>query len=101
MRLSTNRTNRRHDVAIVRHRVQRARRQRDAAVQLVRAHALAVYALAALLKKRWGVQGSLYEFLQILSVTLFEKTLITALFSGIDSQVSRGDTGNQLILFGD
>ena len=63
--------------------------------------ALAVYALAALLRKRWGVQASLYEFLQILSVTLFEKTPINTVFSGADLHVSDSGIGNQLILFGD
>lgn len=36
--------------------------------------AISVYVLVAILKKELGIQRSLYEILQILSVTLFEKT---------------------------
>ena len=60
--------------------------------------ALAVYALIALLKKRWNSTASLYELLQILSVTLFEKTPLNKLFSAIDSQVESEDARKQLIL---
>lgn len=38
--------------------------------------ALAVYVLVAILKKRYGLSASLYTILQILSLTLFEKTPI-------------------------
>jgi hypothetical protein len=61
--------------------------------------ALAVYALIALLKKRWNSTASLYELLQILSVTLFEKTPLNKLFSAADSQVESEDAHKQLILF--
>lgn len=37
--------------------------------------AVAAYVLVAIAKKRWGLDHSLYQILQILSVTLFEKTL--------------------------
>ena len=63
--------------------------------------ALSVYALIALLKKRWHSQASLYELLQVLSVTLFEKTPINMLFPAPLSQVLQEQAANQLILFGD
>ena len=61
--------------------------------------ALAVYALIALLKKRWNSTASLYELLQILSVTLFEKTPLNTLFCSADSQAESQGTHKQLILF--
>lgn len=63
--------------------------------------ALAVYALIALLKKRWNSPASPYELLQILSVTLFEKTPLNTLFSTAESHAEPGDACKQLILFGD
>ena len=36
--------------------------------------AVSVYVLVAIVKKRLGLEVSLYTFLQVLSVTLFEKT---------------------------
>jgi IS4 transposase len=36
--------------------------------------AIAVYVLVAIVKKRLGSEASLYTILQILSLTLFEKT---------------------------
>ena len=63
--------------------------------------AITVYALVALLRKQWRCEASLYELLQILSVTLFEKTPLNTVFSCADSQLSAEGSGNQLILFGD
>jgi hypothetical protein len=45
--------------------------------------AICVYALVAIVKKRLGIKASLYEMLQILSLTLFEKTQLLQLFSDI------------------
>jgi IS4 transposase len=42
--------------------------------------AISVYVLVAIVKKRLHLDGSLYRILQILSVTLFEKTLFYRLF---------------------
>ena len=53
--------------------------------------AISVYVLVAIVKKELGVERSLYEILQILSLTLFEKTpLFTALSEPIapDSQAT-------------
>jgi hypothetical protein len=45
------------------------------------------------------LEASLYEILQILSVTLFEKTPILQALQASDSQNDLLDTRNQLILF--
>jgi hypothetical protein len=39
--------------------------------------ALSVYVLVAILKKQLGIDQSLYQILQILSVTIFEKTALS------------------------
>jgi hypothetical protein len=61
--------------------------------------AICVYALVAIVKKRLGIKASLYEMLQILSLTLFEKTQLLQLFSDIPLQISPDAADNQLNLF--
>ena len=61
--------------------------------------AICVYVLVAIVKKRLAIKSSLYEMLQILSLTLFEKRPILQLFSDIPLQTSSVDAGNQLNLF--
>jgi Domain of unknown function (DUF4372)/Transposase DDE domain len=61
--------------------------------------AVSVYVLVAIVRKRLGLKASLYQILQILSVTLFEKTPILRAFQTFDSEFSSYDPGNQLILF--
>lgn len=61
--------------------------------------ALIVYLLVAILKKRLGLEASLYKILQILSVTLFEKMPILQAFEGTDSELSPEVTSNQLTRF--
>jgi IS4 transposase len=61
--------------------------------------AVSVYVLVAIVRKRLALDASLYQILQILSVTLFEKTPILQAFQTSDSQVETIDPGNQLILF--
>ena len=61
--------------------------------------AIAVYVLVAITRKRLGLEGSLYQILQILSVTLFEKTPILRAFQDADSQDDLPSDNNQLILF--
>jgi hypothetical protein len=61
--------------------------------------AISVYVLVAIVRKRLGLEASLYQILQILSVTLFEKTPILQALEASDSEVDLGDLGNQLILF--
>lgn len=62
--------------------------------------AVSVYALVAILKKRVGSQASLYEILQILSVSVFEKTPVAELFQALRSQNESPSPSNQLELFG-
>jgi hypothetical protein len=45
------------------------------------------------------LDASLYQILQILSLTLFEETPILQTLQASDSQEELPDTGNQLILF--
>ena len=61
--------------------------------------AICVYVLVAIVKKRLGIKASLYEMLQILSLTLFEKSQILQLFSGAPLQIAPLDAANQLNLF--
>ena len=61
--------------------------------------AVSVYVLVAIVRKRLGLEASLYQILQILSVTLFEKTPILQVLQASDSDNDLLDTGNQLILF--
>jgi hypothetical protein len=61
--------------------------------------AVSVYVLVAIVRKRLALGASLYQILQILSVTLFEKTPIVQALQASDSENTPIDTGNQLILF--
>ena len=61
--------------------------------------ALSVYVLVAIVRKRLALNVSLYQLLQILSVTLFEKTPISIAVFAIGSQFDAIDDGNQLQLF--
>jgi hypothetical protein len=61
--------------------------------------AITVYVLVAIVKKQLHLDLSLYTILQILSVTLFEKTPILEALSVIQPQESEGVLSNQLTLF--
>lgn len=61
--------------------------------------AVCVYVLVAILKKRLGLDQSLYAILQILSVSLFEKTQIIQAFSKNESIDEAAESCNQLELF--
>ena len=61
--------------------------------------AVSVYVLVAIIRKRLELELSLYQILQILSVTLFEKTPILRALQASDSGSDSLDPGNQLILF--
>ena len=61
--------------------------------------AVSVYVLVAIVRKRLGLEASLYQILQVLSVTLFEKTPILQALQASDSQEHLREDGNQLILF--
>ena len=61
--------------------------------------AISIYVMVAIVKKRLRINRSLYTILQILSVTLFEKTPILQALSDIDYEEPIADNHNQLILF--
>src|SRR5450759_1809238 len=61
--------------------------------------AVSVYVLVAIVRKRLGLEASLYQILQILSITLFEKTPILRALQNSNSQSDLLDYSNQLILF--
>jgi len=61
--------------------------------------AVSVYVLVAIVRKRLGLDASLYQILQILSVTLFEKTPILQALQPADSEELLPDLHNQLNLF--
>jgi Domain of unknown function (DUF4372)/Transposase DDE domain len=62
--------------------------------------AVSVYVLVAIVRKRLAVELSLYQILQILSLTLFEKTPIWQALQPSDFSENLVDSGNQLNLFG-
>ena len=62
--------------------------------------AVSVYLLVAIVRKRLGLEASLYQILQILSVTLFEKTPILQAFGDPESQEKSDPISNQLNLWG-
>src|SRR5512136_1670318 len=61
--------------------------------------AISVYLLVAIVKKRLNLDQSLYTILQILSVTLFEKTPILRALSSTDYITYEEQYSNQLKLF--
>ncbi len=61
--------------------------------------AVSVYVLVAIVKKRLALPATLYEILQILSLTLFEKTPVDSLFDDDASQKIPAADANQLNLF--
>jgi transposase len=61
--------------------------------------AVSVYVLVAIVRKGLGLEASLYQILQILSVTLFEKTPILRALQAPDFEADLAEVGNQLYLF--
>ena len=61
--------------------------------------AITVYVLVATIKKRLDVKASLYQMLQIVSVSIFEKTPLLQAFSTIESPDPDSVVRNQLNLF--
>jgi hypothetical protein len=61
--------------------------------------AISVYVLVAILKKELRLEHSLYELLQILSVTLFERVPIHQALARLAAQNDVECSGNQLPLF--
>ncbi len=61
--------------------------------------AISVYVLVAIIKKQLKLEGSLYRILQILSVSLFEKTPILEALSLSNYEIQLTSAGKQLTLF--
>ncbi len=61
--------------------------------------AVSVYVLVAIVRKRLGLEATLYQILQVLSITLFEKTPILRALQACNSQNDSLNPDNQLILF--
>src|SRR5262244_2462751 len=61
--------------------------------------AVSVYVLVAIVRKRLGLEMSLYQILQIFSITLLEKMPISCVLEAFDSRFELLDNSNQLILF--
>jgi hypothetical protein len=61
--------------------------------------AVSVYVLVAIVRKRLELEASLYQILQILSLTLFEKTPILCALRAIDQDANFTENVKQLILF--
>ncbi|HEX8814276.1 MAG TPA: IS4 family transposase [Terriglobales bacterium] len=61
--------------------------------------AVSIYVLVAIVRKRLGLEMSLYQILQILSIALLEKMPILSVLEAFDSRSDLPDHSNQLILF--
>jgi hypothetical protein len=61
--------------------------------------AICTYVLIAIVKKELAVKSSLYTCLQILLVSVFEKTQVSCALRGDDLQTQVSDSAKQLILF--
>jgi hypothetical protein len=61
--------------------------------------AVSVYVLVAIIKKRLNLQASLFQLLQILSVTMFERTPLHQLLTLAPAERVMGIPANQLNLF--
>ena len=61
--------------------------------------AISVYVLVAIIKKRLDLKADLYTILQVLSLTLFEKTSLEQILIGGGCMNENQDTANQLNLF--
>ncbi len=60
--------------------------------------AVSVYVLVAIIRKRLHIEESLHTILQILSLTIFEKTPLNQLFDTKTPQISQSSPSNQLNL---
>jgi hypothetical protein len=69
------------------------------AVQIQIWIAVCVYVLVAIVKKELRLEGSMYQILQILSISLFEKVAIQQALTSIVSQNEKVSCPNQLVLF--
>ena len=60
---------------------------------------MSAYVLVAIARKRLELDATLYQMLQVLSVTLFEKTPILQALQTFDLKATLLEDANQLILF--
>ena len=61
--------------------------------------AVSTYVLVVIAKKKFNLENSLYEILQILSISIFEKTHINQLFQQTQLQYFKEQDTNQLNMF--
>ena len=61
--------------------------------------AVATYVLIAIVRKELQIEASMYTCLQILSVSVFEKTQLSCAFPGNESTTEHSGDAKQLILF--
>jgi len=61
--------------------------------------AVSVYVLVAIVRKRLGIEAGLYQILQILSLTQFEKTPLLQVLQRIECENDLDEICNQLNLF--
>lgn len=61
--------------------------------------AISVYVLLAIIKKKLNIELSLYTFLQLVSISIFEKTPIISMFSDSNHTNEIDYDHNQLLLF--
>ena len=61
--------------------------------------AISIYVLIAIIKKRLKLAPSLYGLLQVLSLTLFEKTTLQEVLQGATTAENDRSPANQLNLF--
>ena len=61
--------------------------------------AVSVYVLIAIIKKRLGIKENLYTILQVLSITVFEKTPLVQAVTGSDYKNNKSPNAIQLKLF--
>jgi hypothetical protein len=60
---------------------------------------VSVYVLVAIVKKRLNLAASLYEILQILSLTMFERVPLDQLLGNLVTDDDQAFSANQLNLF--
>ena len=58
--------------------------------------AISIYVLIAIAKKKFRLEKSFYEILQIISISIFEKTPINQLFQQTQLQYCKEQNHNQL-----
>ena len=61
--------------------------------------AISVYVLVAIMKKRLNLEASLYTILQVLSVTIFERTSLLHILTDLNYETDSSESDNQLFLF--